>query len=101
MQWLSTAELKPYTPHGNANNPDTLEKASVKNADAIIIAYEQDADNIITLLSINEFLQNSHSNIKITIRINQENSLQKAKMLGATKVISPLVMAAQAMLNLA
>ncbi|WP_116963708.1 hypothetical protein [Fastidiosibacter lacustris] len=40
MQWLSTAELKPYTPHGNANNPDTLEKASVKNADAIIIAYE-------------------------------------------------------------
>lgn len=96
-----STELKSLTLHGNANDPDILDKASITDAHAVIIAYEKDADNIITLLSINEFL-NDHKpskSAKITIRINQKNNINKAKSLGAAEVISPLVMAANAMLD--
>ncbi|WP_192484023.1 MULTISPECIES: NAD-binding protein [Cysteiniphilum] len=96
-----SAELKSLTLHGNANDPDILDKASITDAHAVIIAYEKDADNIITLLSINEFLNNHKPSkaAKITIRINQKNNINKAKSLGAAEVISPLVMAANAMLD--
>ena len=95
-----TAELRAVTLHGNANDPEILDKASLKDAHAIIIGSEKDADNILTLLSINEFLQANPgpNQAKITIRINQKNNIQKARSLGATEVISPLVMAANAMI---
>ena len=94
------ADLKNLMLSGQASDPALLEKAHIFAAKSIIIAYNRDADNILTLMTVQDVL-GEKNRVKLTtvIRINNENNIEKAKKLGADEIISPLVMAASAMLK--
>ena len=84
-------DIQKKTIYGDTSRISVLKKLNVTEADVIIIAYEQDAYNILTLLSIKAFL--SGNKVKIITRINDSDNIDKAYKLGSDEVISPLVMA--------
>jgi len=70
---------------GDATLDETLEKANIKKASAIICALPADADNLFIVLSARAM------NPKLTIisRASDDNSDKKLKAAGATNVIMP------------
>jgi len=70
---------------GNANEDETLFKAGIENASALISALPNDADNLFVVLSARQI----NSKIRIISRASQETSYQKLKLAGANNVILP------------
>ncbi|MCF6807814.1 NAD-binding protein [Thiotrichales bacterium 19S9-12] len=88
-------ELDGHLMRGNASDEAILDRANILKARSIILAYEKDAENILALLTVSEvFKDHNLSDIKIIIRVNQKANISKAKSLGAQHIISPMVMAA-------
>ncbi|WP_119344723.1 NAD-binding protein [Facilibium subflavum] len=81
---------------GYAYDAEILNKANIHHAKNVIIAYDSDADNILSLLSIADTLESSTANKPdIVIRIEQKENIHKAEKLGAREIISPLATAAE------
>lgn len=73
-------------------NYDALKKASITKAKSIFILNEKDLDNILTLLSIKEVLKTSEQptdNIKISIKLDKDESINIANNIGVDQIVSP------------
>ncbi len=71
---------------------DTLKKANITKAKSIFILNEKDSDNILTLLSIKEVLKTSEQptdNIKISIKLDKDESINIANNIGVDQIVSP------------
>ncbi|UOB16860.1 potassium channel family protein [Abyssalbus ytuae] len=71
--------------HGNANDDETLIEAGIKNANCLITALPDDADNLFVVLSSRQL----NRNLTIISRASQEASQKKLKLAGANKTIMP------------
>ena len=66
----------------------------------IYLGLRHDADNILALLSIQDFFEEKKCNKpNIILKINDINNLAKAKKLGANEVISPVALATNQILK--
>lgn len=70
---------------GDSTDDETLEKAGVGNAKAIIVCMPKDADNIYVVLAARE----KNRNILIVSRASQQSAVSKLRMAGANNVIMP------------
>ncbi|SFU62980.1 voltage-gated potassium channel [Pustulibacterium marinum] len=70
---------------GNANEDETLSKAGIEQADCLITALPEDADNLFIVLSARQL----NKNLKIISRASDETSLKKLKLAGADKTVMP------------
>jgi len=84
---------------GKGTDSDVLGKASLSGADAVISLYDDDADNILTGITVNEVLKGKKKPPHIILRIENEDNVAKALSIGATQVISPSLLAAQGIIE--
>lgn len=70
---------------GNANEDETLIRAGIDQASALICAMPEDADNLFTVLSARQL----NKNLKIISRASVDTSFRKLKLAGADNVILP------------
>lgn len=70
---------------GDATHDETLKKANIANARAVITCLPKDADNIYVVLAAREF----KSDILIVSRASYESAVSKLKMAGANNIIMP------------
>ncbi len=70
---------------GDATNDDSLLEAGIERAKAIILTFQDDTDNLYTVLSARQL----NSNLKIISRSNNPTSEQKLKRVGADQVVVP------------
>lgn len=76
----------------DSTEQSTLLKANLAKAEALICAYDNDAQNILTLITATYLRdQEKHSSVKIICRIDEKQNVSKAKRLGANEVISPAI----------
>ncbi|GIV29179.1 MAG: potassium transporter TrkA [Bacteroidia bacterium] len=80
-----THKYKHLVLNGDASNDETLIKAGIKRAKALITTLPNDADNLFIVLSARHL----NPNIYIISRASEENSYEKLKIAGANKVIMP------------
>ncbi len=71
--------------HGDAANEETLEKANIKNAKAILTTLPNDAENLLIVLTSRDL----NTDLKIISRVSDEHSFKKLKRAGADNVIMP------------
>ena len=84
---------------GSGTDSDILKKVSLSEADAVISLYENDADNILTGITVNEVLKEKKKPKSIILRIENEDNIAKALSIGATQVISPSLLAANGIIE--
>ncbi|ENN95704.1 potassium channel protein [Methanocaldococcus villosus KIN24-T80] len=70
---------------GDAKKNETLKKANIENAKCLIACLPTDADNVFLTLTAKEL----KSDILITAKANEFESIKKLKIAGANKVVSP------------
>jgi voltage-gated potassium channel len=93
-------EQKYITVPGNTFQKDTFINAQINNAKTVITAFENDSDNILTLLTVKEILEESNNKVtRLISRIDNEENIEKAKKLGAAEIVSPTKMAANSIIN--
>lgn len=79
---------------GRYNDVKIYDETNLKQAANIYLGLGNDADNILALLSIQDFFEEKKYNKpNIILKINDVNNLAKAKKLGADEVISPVSLA--------
>jgi voltage-gated potassium channel len=71
--------------HGDATLDETLEKAGIKQAKALIAALPKDADNLFIVLSARQL----NPDMTIISRASHDETYQKLKIAGADNVIMP------------
>ena len=82
----------------SGNERDDLEAASIHKAKAVICAYDEDADNILTVMTAAQLCKaGDHTACDIVCRIDQLQNVEKAKMVGATQVASPAIIGGEMM----
>lgn len=74
-----------YIVHGDSTKDENLTNANIENAHSIIVAMQNDADNLFTVLSARQL----NPNIKIISRASSEATRHKLKLAGADNVILP------------
>ncbi len=82
---------------GNAASDDILREAGIQHAQALLVATDQDANNIYITLSA----RNLNPNLHIVARANHDETLVKLKRAGADRVLSPYAIGGHRMANLA
>jgi len=81
---------------GNANDDDVLLTAGIKNAQNLITALPNDANNLFIVLSARQL----NNNLRIISRASEETSYKKLKLAGADNVILPDKIGGQHMASL-
>ena len=71
--------------HGDAANEETLIKANINNAKALLTTLPNDAENLLIVLTSKDI----NKNLKIISRVSDEHSFLKLKRAGADNVIMP------------
>ncbi len=71
--------------HGDAANEETLEKANIENAKALLTTLPNDAENLLIVLTSRDI----NKKLKIISRVSDEHSFKKLKRAGADNVIMP------------
>jgi len=71
--------------HGDAANEETLQKANIENAKALLTTLPNDAENLLIVLTSKDL----NKNLKIISRVSDEHSFKKLKRAGADNVIMP------------
>jgi voltage-gated potassium channel len=71
--------------HGNATSEETIIKAGIQNAKAIITTLPEDADNVFVVLTAREL----NRNLSIISRASEDSSEKKLRIAGADNVIMP------------
>lgn len=88
-------EEKYMTIAGNTFQKETFYNAKIDSANSVITAFDNDSDNILTLMTVSEILEETQNKkTKLISRIDNEENIEKAKKLGASEVVSPTKMAA-------
>jgi voltage-gated potassium channel len=82
---------------GNAASDDVLREAGVQYAQALLVATDQDANNIYITLSA----RNLNPRLHIVARANHDETVVKLKRAGADRVLSPYAIGGHRMANLA
>lgn len=77
--------------HGNPTSEETLLKAGIKRAQAIMVALESKADSVLTVLTSRTL--NKH--LLITATANTDDMVGKLELAGADVVVSPFHVAAR------
>lgn len=77
--------------HGNPSSEETLIKAGVNRAQAIMVALEKKADSILTVLNSRAL----NKRILITATANTDDMIDKLERAGADRVLSPFHVAAR------
>lgn len=80
---------------GNAASEETLEKAGIARAKALIAAVNSDAENVFIVLTVRSIRED----IRIISRSNYEESFAKLQKAGADHVISPYALAGNKMVH--
>ena len=93
-------EEKYTTIGGNTFQKETFLNAQINKAKAVITAFEDDSDNILTLLTVKEILEESgNKRTQLISRIDNEENIDRAKKLGAAEIVSPTKMAAKSIIK--
>jgi voltage-gated potassium channel len=82
---------------GNAASDDVLREAGIQYANVLLVATDQDANNIYITLSA----RNLNPNLLIVTRANHDETVVKLKRAGADRVLSPYAIGGHRMANLA
>ncbi len=82
---------------GDAASDDVLREAGIQHAQALLVATDEDANNIFITLSA----RNLNPNLLIVSRANHDETIVKLKRAGANRVLSPYTIAGRRMANLA
>jgi voltage-gated potassium channel len=82
---------------GNAASDNLLREAGIRSAHALLVATDQDANNIYITLSA----RNLNPDLHIVARANHDEAIVKLKQAGADRVLSPYAIAGHRMANLA
>jgi voltage-gated potassium channel len=82
---------------GNAASDDILREAGIQYAQVLLVATDQDANNIYITLSA----RNLNPNLHIVARANHDETVVKLKRAGADRVLSPYAIGGHRMANLA
>lgn len=82
---------------GNAASDDILREAGIQQAQALLAATDQDANNIYITLSA----RNLNPNLLIVARANHDETIVKLRRAGANRVLSPYAIGGHRMANLA
>src|SRR6266496_3335612 len=83
--------------HGNAASDDILHEAGIQHAQTLLIATDQDANNIYITLSARIL----NPKLFIVVRANHDETVVKLKRAGANRVLSPYTISGHRMANLA
>lgn len=95
---LQRCMLKGYLfVRGNAASDDILREAGIEHAQALLVATDQDANNIYITLSA----RNLNTTLHIVARANDDESIVKLQRAGANRVLSPYAIGGHRMANLA
>lgn len=86
--------ISPYPGH-----KETLSRARVNEAKIVIVNFETDADTILALMNVSEFIKDYKNKPKVLARVYYEDNISKAKLAGADFVIAPHVMVAEEIEN--
>lgn len=86
---------------GSNSSQETFDNLNIKAAKAVICAFDSDADNILTVLTIKGMMEKLElKNLKLIVRIENEDNIEKVKKLGVTDIVSPSLLAAQVVLEI-
>ncbi|MEL6406123.1 MAG: NAD-binding protein [Chloroflexota bacterium] len=77
--------------HGNPTNEETLIKAGIKRAQAIMVALEKKADSVLTVITSRSL----NKRLLITTTANSDDMIEKLQRSGADRVVSPFHVAAR------
>ncbi len=77
--------------HGNPSSEETLLKAGVKRAQAIMVALDKKADAVLTVITSRAM----NKRILITSTANTDDMIEKLELAGADRVVSPFHVAAR------
>ena len=87
---------------GDAAKTETLQQANLKDAKAIIAAFDSDSVNTLIVLTANEYRKEAGGgNFRIIARVEDEGNIEKVRHAGADEVISPSTMGGRAMAKIA
>jgi voltage-gated potassium channel len=81
---------------GDATEDEDLRRAGLENAIGIVVASDDDADNLYITLSA----RSARPNIQIVARASDEDAEKKLKLAGADRVVMPYTAAGRTMANL-
>ena len=81
---------------GDATEDEDLRRAGLERADGIVVASDDDADNLYITLSA----RSVQPNIQIVARASDEDAEKKLKLAGADRVVMPYTAAGRTMANL-
>jgi voltage-gated potassium channel len=81
---------------GNATEDEDLLRAGIDRAQGIVVASDDDADNIYIALSA----RNARRDIQIVARASDEDAERKLRLAGADRVVQPYTAAGRTMANL-
>lgn len=77
--------------HGNPSSEETLLKAGVKRAQAIMVALDKKADAVLTVITS----RSMNKRLLITTTANTDDMIEKLELAGADRVVSPFHVAAR------
>jgi voltage-gated potassium channel len=81
---------------GNATHDDELRRAGLERASGLVIASDDDADNLYIVLSA----RNARPDLQIVARASDEEAKKKLELAGADRVVMPYTAAGRTMANL-
>jgi voltage-gated potassium channel len=82
---------------GDATHDEQLEKAGLARARGLVVASDDDADNLYITLSA----RNQRPDLQIVARASDEEAKKKLELAGASRVVMPYTAAGRTMANLA
>ena len=81
---------------GDATHDEDLRRAGLEHAEGIVVASDDDADNLYITLSV----RSVRPDLQIVARASDENAEKKLKLAGADRVVMPYTAAGRTMANL-
>jgi voltage-gated potassium channel len=82
------------------NRLESLIKANIEYCKMVIASSDLDSENILAAVNADRLKKQFHADFKIVVRVLYEENFAVAKQNGATDVISPTLMAANAIIDL-
>lgn len=86
---------------GSPSSKAILNKANIDNARAVMCVFENDAENIITIMAVKDIISAHRrgKDIKVITRIENDYNAEKYNLLGVDKIVSPFALLADSMLE--
>jgi voltage-gated potassium channel len=86
---------------GSGEQRQPFEQANLAKANAVFCAYDDDASNILTVLTVQEMAgAKGREKLRLIARVDHEENIEKMHALKVDHVVSPATMGARAMLEM-